>query len=296
MSRAAKPITFTLNGTINDDSIAFLGSQLTLNSTAQNITSGATQVTLNGGAGNDTITTDTPYGTASQPVFYDGGAGTDTLDLSHMSEAVWVRLSSTNTKHGAQPYIATQFTVEFMAGSGGDATDPNALVTSAADAHHNLANIESLVGTQYNDYLELGYYAGSADGGAGNDRLIGGGSGDHLLGGAGDDFLFGKGGNDVMTGGSGADQFEVITGNGDDVITDFNVADGDSLYIGWQSSTDVLPDASSWHATTWTDSSGLSHQAITASFTGGSVTLVDLTMADVQTVMAHTTEFHFLNG
>jgi Ca2+-binding RTX toxin-like protein len=296
MGKAVKPVAYTLTGTTGSDIISWLGGHLSLNGISETVPANATQVTLSGGGGNDTIVTDLPYGTASQPLFFDGGAGTDTLDLSNMGEAVWVRLSSTNTSHGAQPYIATQFTVEFMAGNGGDPNDPNAVVTSAVDAHHNITNIESLVGTQYNDYLELGYYAGTADGGAGNDRVIGGGQGDHLLGGAGDDFLFGKGGNDLMTGGSGADQFEAITGNGNDVITDFNIAEADSLYIGWQSSTDVLPDASSWQATTWTDASGLSHQAITANFTGGSVTLVDLTLADVANVMSHTTEFHYLNG
>ena len=302
MSRAAKAVTYTLNGTTSDDVIALVGGQLTLNGTGHSIPAGATHVTLNGGDGNDTIVTDSPFGAASQPVSYDGGAGTDTLDLSHVDEAVWVRLVNNAKAHGATasyvtvPSMATEFTVDYLNVNGGDANDPNAVVSSASDLHTNIANFESVVGTAYNDYLELGNVAGTADGGDGNDRVIGGAQGDHLLGGAGDDFLFGKAGNDVMTGGTGADQFELVSGTGDEVITDFNASDGDSLFIGWQSSTDVLPDASSWHTTTWTDSSGSSHQAITATLTAGSVTLVDLTLADVSTVVAHTTEFHFLNG
>ena len=44
-----------------------------------------------------------------------------------------------------------------------------------------------------------------ADGGAGNDVLIGGSGNDHLKGGSGNDAIFGRGGNDHLEGGRGND-------------------------------------------------------------------------------------------
>ncbi len=296
MGKPTKAISDSVTGTSGSDLITFIGGHATLNGVDHSIPAGATHLTLSGGGGNDTIVSDSPYGSASLALSFDGGTGTDTLDLSNVGEAVWVRLAAATRPGGSQPVIATQFTVEYLNVSGGDPNDPNALVTSATDPHNNITNIESVIGTAYNDYLELGNYSGTADGGAGNDRVVGGIGNDQLFGGAGDDFLFGKGGDDVMTGGAGADQFEVITFNGNDVITDFNAAEGDTLHIGWQNSTDVIPDGNSWQSSSWTDSHGLVHQAITASFTGGSITLVDLTLADVPILMDHTSDFHFLNG
>lgn len=77
------------------------------------------------------------------------------------------------------------------------------------------------------------------DGGYGNDKIYGLGGIDVLLGdygqdvldaGAGDDVLVGGKGDDTMTGGDGADTFSFHQKNGDDVITDFNVAD-DVLHL-----------------------------------------------------------------
>ncbi|WP_219063690.1 S-layer family protein, partial [Pseudomonas sp. UMAB-08] len=68
---------------------------------------------------------------------------------------------------------------------------------------------------------------------------------DHLLGGDGNDILFGQGGNDILEGGNGndtligglgADTFAWKSGDiGNDVIKDFNVAQGDSIDL-----TDLL--------------------------------------------------------
>lgn len=75
------------------------------------------------------------------------------------------------------------------------------------------------------------------------------GNGDDILrGGAGNDQLYGGGGNDTLTGGSGADRFyfsmygvdNTARHDGADVITDFNVADGDRIVL-----TDLL-DLTAW--------------------------------------------------
>ncbi len=67
-------------------------------------------------------------------------------------------------------------------------------------------------------------------GGNGSDRLVGGHGDDVMNGGLGADILAGGAGNDDLIGGSGADRF--IFGAGKDVITDFNVGEGDKLVIG----------------------------------------------------------------
>ena len=90
---------------------------------------------------------------------------------------------------------------------------------------------------------------GSADstlsGGAGNDYISGGAGNDILIGGDGDDILMGGTGDDTLTGGTGADQFVWKAGHtGNDVITDFNAAQGDRIDLsdllqGEETSTDL---------------------------------------------------------
>ena len=81
---------------------------------------------------------------------------------------------------------------------------------------------------------------GTIDGGNGNDTIYGGESADSLVGGAGADKLYGNAGNDTLsggkgndtlTGGDGNDVFVYGTGDGSDVITDYN-EDEDAIYIG----------------------------------------------------------------
>lgn len=80
----------------------------------------------------------------------------------------------------------------------------------------------------------------NATGGLGNDFLIGnaldnmltgGGGKDTLLGGDGNDTLDGGLGNDILVGGLGADTF--VYSGGNDVIKDFNEAEGDTLVGDW---------------------------------------------------------------
>lgn len=79
------------------------------------------------------------------------------------------------------------------------------------------------------DGVDFMYGRGGRDtlnGEAGTDFLSGGGGRDALNGGVGTDFLNGGGGRDTMTGGDGADWF--VFGRRD-VITDFSIAEGDSI-------------------------------------------------------------------
>ena len=63
-------------------------------------------------------------------------------------------------------------------------------------------------------------------GGTGNDYLAGDDYSDTLTGGAGDDELDAFGGDDELTGGIGADMFNIRTGSGNDVISDFTAGQG----------------------------------------------------------------------
>ncbi len=66
-------------------------------------------------------------------------------------------------------------------------------------------------------------------GGLGNDTLHGGRDNDFLSGDEGDDQLWGDYGDDVLEGGDGADMFCFDIHSGNDIIMDFNAAQGDRL-------------------------------------------------------------------
>ena len=90
-------------------------------------------------------------------------------------------------------------------------------------------------------------------GGAGNDALFGGSGADIINGNNGDDVINGDGGNDkltggtgndTMTGGAGADNFYFVSGDGQDVITDFEIGI-DTITIDGLA-LDVWLDGANW--------------------------------------------------
>jgi Ca2+-binding RTX toxin-like protein len=81
-----------------------------------------------------------------------------------------------------------------------------------------------LVGREVVDYLK---------GQGGDDYIIAGGNNDVLFGHGGNDILIAEAGNDTLRGGDGADRYVVNTGDGDDLIIEY---DG----IADLASTDVL--------------------------------------------------------
>lgn len=79
-----------------------------------------------------------------------------------------------------------------------------------------------------NDGLDRLYGGSSADimiGGNDRDYLNGGIGNDRLYGGNGFDQLYGNAGNDLMVGGSGSDDFIFKSGQGDNIIRDFDALD-----------------------------------------------------------------------
>ena len=68
-------------------------------------------------------------------------------------------------------------------------------------------------------------------GGDGNDTIVAGQQEDIVYGDGGNDWLGGDRGADTIWGGSGADTFRFFAGAGVDKIMDFNVADGDRIFL-----------------------------------------------------------------
>ncbi len=162
-----------LGGDSADDT--FIGS-----SQGDWITSSAGQDTIRSGAGNDVISA----GAADD--FIDGGAGADTITGGDGSDT----LSYESASSGVELNLSTGL------GTLGDA------------ACDRVANVENIIGSNYNDRL-----LGDAE----RNTLIGGRGNDTLIGGQGDDiYHFNRGDGSLII--SEDDIASGIIGNGDDVI------------------------------------------------------------------------------
>lgn len=92
--------------------------------------------------------------------------------------------------------------------------------------------IETLSGGAGDDIIYGNYGSDQISGESGNDILFGGQNEDSLIGGDGDDILFGNRDSDMLTGGAGSDTFAFGgTDQGDDLVVDFNAAEGDRLFF-----------------------------------------------------------------
>ncbi|MGS2724449.1 tandem-95 repeat protein, partial [Porticoccus sp. GXU_MW_L64] len=113
-----------------------------------------------------------------------------------------------------------------VAGSGNSSGATANLASSIVDG---LSGDDTITGGD-NDELLIG--------GTGDDTLIGNGGSDALQGGLGNDILTGGSGDDILAGGLGADTFRWQAGDegtaaspAEDIISDFNAADGDVLNL-----------------------------------------------------------------
>jgi Ca2+-binding RTX toxin-like protein len=125
---------------------------------------------------------------------------------------------------------------------------------------------DTLGGGAGNDQLHGGAGRDVLYGGEGNDLLLGDGGDDALYGGNGHDRLNGGVGNDLLSGGAGADTFIFKNNEGDDVIRDFNAAQGDRIDLGGQTYTAFENDE------------GLAVLELSG---GGSVTLNGIAVGDI---------------
>ena len=199
------PIIQTLNndnlvGTDGDDEIAGDGGN-------DGITGEGGNDFIDGKLGNDVLN----GGAGSDTL--DGGAGTDTTVYQFAPAAVTVSL-------GEGEALGT--------GSDGyGSTD-------------SLANLENIIGSEFDDNLT---------GNSSNNSLTGRGGNDAISGLAGDDFLTGSTGADTISGGSGSDLFVYLNANeGGDTIADFAVGTDKIAVVaagfGGELSAGELPESS----------------------------------------------------
>ncbi|WP_051285291.1 matrixin family metalloprotease [Nisaea denitrificans] len=164
------------------------------------------------------------------------GLGNDTV-LAGDGNDILMGESGTDNLSGeaGADIIYGNLEVDYLDGGAGDDTifGGQNSGTARLDAYGVLRQqdgVETIVGGDGNDSIFGNYGNDILSGGAGNDTLFGGQNEDTLDGGSGDDLLLGNRENDHLTGGLGADTFFFATdGQGDDIVTDFNAAEGDKL-------------------------------------------------------------------
>ena len=89
---------------------------------------------------------------------------------------------------------------------------------------------DTLIGGNGNDVINGGRRGDSIEGGAGADTLNGENGFDTINGGNGADVINGGNGNDVLIGGNGSDTFTFESGDGHDIILDFDANKDCLLY------------------------------------------------------------------
>ncbi|CUH50881.1 calcium-binding protein [Shimia marina] len=215
--------------------------------------------TLDGGQGADIL------GGGTGDDILDGGSGADSLAGSSGNDVL-------NGGSGADT---------LSGGSGNDTLDggsdaDNLIGGSGEDALAGGDGADTLSGGNGNDVLEGGAGADSLRGGVDDDVLRGGEGRDQLRGDSGDDLIEGGNGNDYLSGASGSDTLDGGSGNdrlylgagadqaaggagadrfifrsddldgSTDIITDFDVTQGDRLDLRALGLADDEADFSTW--------------------------------------------------
>ncbi|MBT5779077.1 MAG: hypothetical protein HOI02_06685 [Rhodospirillaceae bacterium] len=211
---------------------------------ADTITGDGNDNTLNGGDGDDVLA-----GAAGNDSYlfsnFDGSGIISITDTGGTDELIFGRADETKlptdfsfTRSGNNLVISHEV------GTPGseNATIVNHFTTNTVE-NFGFSELSSTVfgfsatATSGNDLL-IGdlTVAVTADGGLGEDIVVGGNSADSLAGGAGNDFLNGGGGNDQLNGGAGNDEMDGDAGN--DTLSG---GLGDDIYIFQLESGDTSP-------------------------------------------------------
>ena len=128
-----------------------------------------------------TIPSSPPIGDGTSDV-YNGGAGSDTIDMSGITAPVTINLAQSTT-------------------------------SSSQTGQDTLSSIENAIGGSGNDTIT---------GNGGDNRLDGSGGDDIINAGSGNDIVIGGTGNDTMNGQGGNDIFVFAAGFGNDKILQFD--------------------------------------------------------------------------
>lgn len=275
----------TLDGSTLSDSIQ--GRGLIIDGAGGNDTlvGGSGADTLKGGIGNDTLIAQANdlIGTPSGTLIYDGGNGSDVLDLSGIVSAegtgIFVHSSSSNS-----------IIILDLEQTGTPITSEHEITWDASKEWKNsFTGIENIITGDGNDEINfdnvMGYGPNKVWSGAGDDFVTTGGGNDFIDAGAGDDFIVGGPGDDILTGGEGNDAFTFLGGFAGeyqrDVITDFDIfsdlgANQDQLRLRADYTLDWDPTAAVLTGIISSDS-GLV----------GQVQLLGLTYSDAASVAIH---------
>ncbi|QQS12954.1 MAG: calcium-binding protein [Rhodospirillales bacterium] len=182
--------------------------------------------TLYGGSGNDAF-----IGGGGAGNTYFGGVGDDFYRVDAAGDVVSeVGGSGIDT-------VWVSVTVDYVA--------PDGIENLAA----NIGTALNLTGNGLDNLIQGNDALNTLSGAGGNDTLIAYDGADVLAGGAG---------RDILIGGGGADTFAYSLGDGDDIIVDFNFADGDRVdltgisYIGNGATADVAILSADGGVTTFT--------------------------------------------
>ena len=92
---------------------------------------------------------------------------------------------------------------------------------------------------------------------------------DVVQGGRGNDWIEGGDGDDLLTGGEGADKFVLRSGDGHDVVTDFNPLLGDRVMFDYGTYSDVMFLGALYDGKTWTNSTGTATFTVSATDVNG---------------------------
>ena len=220
LNASANTVTITQSAIPADGTMGLL--EVTDGAAKLTIDSSIGQVTVNTGAGNDTLTVGDLDTVCRASLVIQGDAGNDLL-------------SALNAKTG-------QIRIRIEGGDGNDTL----IGGQSNDTLVGGAGTDRVKGGDGNDQLEGGTGADSINGENGNDTLLGGDTNDTLagdgadtLGGdAGDDSLRGGLGNDVLNGGLGNDTAR--GGDGDDTATG---GDGTDSLLGESGLDNLSGDA-----------------------------------------------------
>jgi hypothetical protein len=187
---------------------------------------------LDGGAGNDTIWSGEGNDTVLGGVGDDsigGGAGDDRVWGGEGSDLIWAGA-------GNDVIYGDQGNDTVWAGPGDDVVFGGI----GADELGGGDGRDMIRGGLGNDIIYGGNGADTLHGddgndtiwaGAGDDRIHGDAGNDVLYGGLGNDTIRGGAGNDTLSGGAGADRFEFFSGQNENLIMDFNAAQGDRIIL-----------------------------------------------------------------
>lgn len=205
-------------GTDNADNVDLTGDTggMTVESGAGDdvVTSDTGDDSIAGGAGQDDIVINNDFGNDT----IDGGAtadGTgDILDGSALTQGVTVDFTAAETgtvTNGADTLSFVEIE-EIFTGSGNDTV----LGDVGDDVVSTGQGADTISGGAGNDTFDAGGGNDTIDGGADNDSINAGAGRDTVFGGSGDDTIDGGNGNDVLSGGIGDDS--INGGNGSDTI------------------------------------------------------------------------------